>query len=118
MCGVAGFWAPGRDIADGRATLVAMTDAIRHRGPDADGHWCDEAAGLYLGHRRLAILDLTAAGSQPMMSGSQRYVISFDGGIYNFEDIRKELSLDGVRFRGQSDTEVLLTAIKKYLEPA
>jgi asparagine synthase (glutamine-hydrolysing) len=114
MCGVAGFWAPQREIADGRSALIAMSDAIRHRGPDADGHWWDEAAGIFLGHRRLSILDLSAAGSQPMTSASRRYVISFNGEIYNFQDLREELAGLGARFRGQSDTEVLLAAVDQW----
>jgi asparagine synthase (glutamine-hydrolysing) len=74
MCGIAGFWTPEHGRDDGLPTLRAMTDAIRHRGPDADGHWCDEAAGMFLGHRRLAIIDLSPAGSQPMVSAGGRYM--------------------------------------------
>jgi asparagine synthase (glutamine-hydrolysing) len=114
MCGIAGFWTPGHADRDALTTLGAMTDAIRHRGPDAAGHWCDEHAGIFLGHRRLSIIDLSPAGSQPMVSPSGRYVISFNGEIYNFQELREELTRAGVRFRGQSDTEVLLAAIEEW----
>jgi asparagine synthase (glutamine-hydrolysing) len=114
MCGIAGFWTPARDGRDGAAILQGMTDAIRHRGPDADGHWWDEAAGIFLGHRRLSIIDLSPAGAQPMVSASGRYVISFNGEIYNFQDLRAELESAGARFRGHSDTEVLLAAFEQW----
>src|SRR5215212_9701672 len=101
MCGIAGFWTPDHRVGDGLATLTAMTDAIRHRGPDADGHWYDEAAGIFLGHRRLSIIDLSAAGAQPMVSPGGRYVISFNGEIYNFPELRAELDDHRIQFRGQ-----------------
>ena len=113
MCGVAGFWRAPLSDADG-AALRRMTDAVRHRGPDDEGHWCDPDAGIALGHRRLAILDLSATGHQPMVSGSGRYVIVFNGEIYNFQDLRAELEQAGGRFRGHSDTEVLLAAIERW----
>jgi asparagine synthase (glutamine-hydrolysing) len=114
MCGLAGFWTPDHGVRDGLATLTTMTDAIRHRGPDADGHWCDQEAGMFLGHRRLSIIDLTQAGAQPMVSARGRYVISFNGEIYNFRELRTDLEGDDVRFRGHSDTEVLLAAIERW----
>jgi asparagine synthase (glutamine-hydrolysing) len=114
MCGIAGFWTPEHGGHDGLPTLRGMTDAIRHRGPDADGHWCDEAAGMFLGHRRLSIIDLSRDGSQPMVSAGGRYVISFNGEIYNFRDLRSGLEGHGVQFRGHSDTEVLLAAIERW----
>ncbi len=114
MCGLAGFWTPEHEVRDGLATVRAMTDAIRHRGPDADGHWSDGGAGLFLGHRRLSILDLSPAGAQPMVSAGGRYIISFNGEIYNFGDLRAELVSQGCRFRGQSDTEVLLAAVERW----
>src|SRR4051812_41593260 len=89
-----------------------MTCAIMHRGPDGQGVWADQDAGIGLGHRRLAIIDLTAEGDQPMWSPSRRYVMVFNGEIYNFEEMRAELS--GVAWRGHSDTEVLLAAIEKW----
>src|SRR5713101_6922686 len=114
MCGLAGFWTPEHGVRDGLATVTAMTDAIRHRGPDADGHWCDGAAGMFLGHRRLSIIDLSPAGSQPMLSAGGRYVISFNGEIYNFRELRSELEGHGIQFRAHSDTEVLLAAIERW----
>src|SRR6185436_2993230 len=98
MCGIAGFWSLDGHAGDGVRTVTRMTDAVRHRGPDADGHWCDPEAGVFLGHRRLSIVDLSPAGSQPMVSASGRYVISFNGEIYNFQELRKELAAHGARF--------------------
>lgn len=93
-----------------------MLDALSHRGPNDIGIWCDHAAGLLLGHRRLSIIDLSPAGHQPMLSGTGRYVIVFNGEIYNFEDIRKELAREGAApdWRGHSDTEVALAAITAW----
>lgn len=94
-----------------------MADAIAHRGPDAEGLWCDPALGLALAHRRLAILDLSPAGHQPMASASGRHVIAFNGEIYNHQALRRELEHAGllqVPWRGQSDTETLLAAIDAW----
>jgi asparagine synthase (glutamine-hydrolysing) len=108
MCGVAGFLrmsnTPGRDAHS--FWLEAMGQAIRHRGPDAGGVWQDDYVGM--AHRRLSILDLSDAGNQPMVSASGRFVISFNGEIYNFREIRQELISIGYRFHTQTDTEVLL----------
>lgn len=90
-----------------------MSDAMTHRGPDSSGVWIDESAGLALGHRRLSILDLTPSGHQPMVSHSGRYVISFNGEVYNFVEMRRALG-PSVRFEGTSDTEVMLAVIEKY----
>lgn len=90
-----------------------MCDVQRHGGPDDEGMWSDEAAGLVLGHRRLSLLDLSSAGHQPMI-WKDRYVISFNGEVYNFETIRKELENFGHRFRTQSDTEVILAAFEQW----
>lgn len=114
MCGIAGFWTPSRRTLDGAAVLARMTAAIAHRGPDADGHWIDPDAGIHIGHRRLSIIDLSDAGSQPMVSASGRFVITFNGEIYNFEALRTELEQYGVRFRGRSDTEVLVEAVARW----
>jgi asparagine synthase (glutamine-hydrolysing) len=108
MCGLAGFLrgpsTPGRDAH--RGWLEAMGEQIRHRGPDAGATWLDEGIGLV--HRRLSILDLSEAGTQPMVSASGRHVIAFNGEIYNFKEIRQDLLGQGVRFRTGTDTEVLL----------
>lgn len=98
-----------------------MTEAITHRGPDSSGHWSDDETGLALGMRRLAILDLSSAGAQPMISVDGRYVLVFNGEIYNFREIRENLERTGLapRWRGHSDTEVLLAAICAWgLAPA
>ncbi len=94
--------------------MKAMTDAIAHRGPDADGAWCDHDARIALGHRRLSIIDLSPLGAQPMHAASARYVIVFNGEVYNFAPIRTELGLAGYHFRGHSDTEVLLAAFDRW----
>lgn len=110
MCGIAGVWDSGAAGASSRleSTARAMADAIRHRGPDGDGVWVDGGAGLALAHRRLAIIDLTPTGAQPMASANGRYHITFNGEIFNFHDLRRELVAAGLNFRGTSDTEVIL----------
>ncbi len=113
MCGIAGFL--GQPVTGTpEASVKAMTDAIAHRGPDADGAWCDHEARIALGHRRLSIIDLSPLGAQPMQSASARYVIAFNGEAYNYAPIRAELGLSGYRFKGQSDTEVLLAAFDRW----
>jgi len=91
-----------------------MTDVLTHRGPDGRGVWVDETRGIALGHRRLAILDLSELGHQPMISSSGRYVIVLNGEIYNFRVIRAELEEKGCVFKGHSDTEVALGAIEQW----
>ena len=109
MCGIAGIltW---RETPAERLTgrITAMTDAIAYRGPDAATSWTDAGAGLALGHRRLAIVDLTPTGAQPMSSANERFVICYNGEIFNAADVAHDLP--GVNFRGTSDTEVLLEA--------
>src|SRR6476660_700126 len=114
MCGITGFLAADRTPHDPGRILDAMADTLTHRGPDDRGIWFDADAGIGLGHRRLSIVDLSADGHQPMASPSQRYVIVFNGEIYNFRDLTSELVQIGHRFRGHSDTEVLLAAIESW----
>src|SRR5579885_823118 len=91
-----------------------MAHALAHRGPDDAGAWVDAAAGVALGHRRLAIIDLSPEGHQPMLSADGRYVVVFNGEIYNYRALRQELAARGHRFRGHSDTEVLLAAVSQW----
>ena len=93
MCGIAGIWDQfGSESADHlRSTSMRMADALRHRGPDDDGCWVDAAVGITLGFRRLAIVDLSPHGHQPMESASGRYVVVFNGEIYNFKALRQGL---------------------------
>ena len=113
MCGINGLIdsraATGRDELETRARAMAQT--LTHRGPDDDGVWADESAGVGLGHRRLSIIDLSPAGHQPMVSTDGRYVLVYNGEIYNFPTLRGELESAGATFDGSSDTEVLLEAI-------
>ncbi len=116
MCGLTGVL-DTRPEADGRALAritAAMTDALRHRGPDDAGVWTDPEAGIGLGHRRLSIIDLSPLGHQPMLSQGGRYVTVFNGEIYNYQDLAAELRARGVAFRGQSDTEVVLEAVAAW----
>ena len=111
MCGIAGVVERGvRSAALLEETARKMAAPLVHRGPDADGVWTDANAGVGIGHRRLSIIDLSPAGAQPMVSASGRLAISYNGEIYNAAELRAELDARGVRFRGHSDTEVLLEA--------
>lgn len=116
MCGFTGYISlTGFDGVDGaKATVQAMTDEMYLRGPDDSGTWLDAETGVALGHRRLSILDLSQHGHQPMHSHSERYVIVYNGEIYNFGDIKSELEEKGVSFTSQSDTETLLAAIEQW----
>ena len=114
MCGITGFVASS---GAGRDQLEAMVATLSHRGPDDSGVWIDDASGVALGHRRLAIVDLSPLGSQPMVSRCGRYVLSFNGEIYNHRELRA--ALGGVEWRGHSDTETLVEAIARWgLRPA
>lgn len=112
MCGIAGFLEVGGSTADAPDILTAMTTAITNRGPDDSGAWHSSADGVSLGQRRLSIIDLSPAGHQPMPSASGRYVVTYNGEIYNFEALRAEVEqlTPGVPWRGHSDTEVMLAA--------
>ena len=115
MCGIAGFWQAGGMREDAaRQALEAMTRCITHRGPDDDGVYLDAERGVALGFRRLAIIDLTPLGHQPMQSPRGRYWITFNGEIYNHHELRKELLNVGVQFRGRSDTEVLCAGLEVW----
>ena len=112
MCGIAGILSSG---AADPALVARMTTSLRHRGPDDEGIWTDAEAGISLGHRRLAVIDLSAAGHQPMVSPSGRYVLSYNGEIYNHRALRAELEAEGAReWRGHSDTETLIEAIAAW----
>jgi len=98
-----------------QAVCGAMADALRHRGPDDRGVWNDPTTGIAFGHRRLSVVDLSPLGHQPMVSASGRYVATYNGEIYNFEELRGELA--GYPFRGRSDTEVMLAAFEAWGVP-
>ena len=116
MCGITGFlYCSKRFDASGLSqNIEVMANRLRHRGPDAGGAWTDSSCGVALGHRRLSIIDLSEAGAQPMCSASGRYVLAYNGEIYNFSNVRQTLVSAGYPFRGHSDTEVLLAAIEQW----
>jgi len=94
-----------------------MTESISHRGPDDSGVWSSREASIAFGQRRLAIIDLSPMGHQPMASAYGRYTITFNGEIYNFRELRAELGNCGVRFRGHSDTEVIIEGSSSQRSP-
>lgn len=120
MCGFSGFFDISHSTScDELQTIVTrMSDTLLHRGPDDSGVWVDAEAGIALGHRRLSIVDLSPKGHQPMHSACGRYVIAFNGEIYNYLEIRKELEGQpqevALAWRGHSDTEVMLEAIRRW----
>ncbi|MGB2713835.1 MAG: asparagine synthase (glutamine-hydrolyzing) [Vicinamibacterales bacterium] len=115
MCGFAGLFSTAGFSSDELVEHAGrMIQPITHRGPDDRGVWTDAFAGVALGFRRLAIIDLSPHGHQPMTSPSGRFVAVFNGEIYNFKDLRRELEPDGYSFRGHSDTEVMLAAFEKW----
>jgi asparagine synthase (glutamine-hydrolysing) len=115
MCGIT-----GQINFDGEPVcpeiLKRMTDAISHRGPDGEGHWIEGNVGL--GHRRLAIIDPSPAGHQPMISSDHRYILTYNGEVYNFRELRSELVAKGYEFHSQTDTEVVLSALAEWKEDA
>ena len=112
MCGIAGILLAYEADPRHLAPIGAMVAALAHRGPDGEGIWLDRESGIALGHRRLAILDLSDAGQQPMLSHDEALVMTFNGEIYNFAALRSRLEATGHRFRGGSDTEVMLAAFE------
>jgi len=114
MCGIAGILDPLGAIPARRECLDRMGAVMKLRGPDAQGIHLDEEAGVGLVHRRLSVIDLSPTGAQPMASATGRYTLVFNGEIYNFPDLRRELEGSGARFRGHSDTEVFLAALEAW----
>jgi asparagine synthase (glutamine-hydrolysing) len=114
MCGIVGFLSRDNNSRDWREPLEQMTASLHYRGPDDAGMWFDAEAGVAFGHRRLSIIDLSAEGQQPRHSSSGRFWLSFNGEIYNFRELRKELERAGHSFRGHSDTEVMLAAFEQW----
>ncbi len=116
MCGIAGLFDPrassSADELDG--AVRAMVATLVHRGPDAEGAWSDPSAGVALGHRRLSVIELSEAGGQPMRSADGRFVLAYNGEVYNHRSLRSRLAASGETFRGTSDTEVLLAAISRW----
>src|SRR5947209_659328 len=111
MCGIAGiFNVDGRPVSIN--VLKRMTDVVEHRGPDGEGFWTNSFVGF--GHRRLAIIDLSPLGHQPMQTSDGSCVITYNGEIYNFQNLRLELEAKGYSFRSRSDTEVLLNAYREW----
>ena len=111
MCGIAGLIHLNGDAVS-PVVLQKMTDAIVHRGPDGEGHWIEGNVGI--GHRRLAIIDLSPAGHQPMISADHRFVLSYNGEIYNYQELRAELEAEGFWFRSKTDSEVVLHALAHW----
>ncbi len=113
MCGVTGLFSTGSNPQID-LQIRRMSDTISYRGPDGDGFWVNTEKNIALGHRRLAILDLSEEGKQPMLSPSGRYVMSYNGEIYNYLTLKTDLETKGYEFRGHSDTEILLAAFETY----
>lgn len=114
MCGIAGIVNYHDQAHDIEHNLQGMIKTLHHRGPDGEGLWFDKLQGIGLGHKRLSIIDLSDEGKQPMTSSNNRYVMTYNGEVYNFEILRKELEHQGCVFRGHSDTEVILAAIETW----
>ena len=115
MCGLVGkVGQEGTDRGELSRAITTMSEHVRHRGPDASGQWINEKQGVGLGLQRLAILDSSAAGAQPMTSPSGRYTCAFNGEIYNHQELRRELAQKGYCFKGKSDTEVLVKTIEVH----
>ena len=111
MCGISGFYSRSSSTFDN--VVVKMNLAISHRGPDSNGTWSDKDSGIVLGHQRLSIIDLSLAGHQPMRSSSDRFILTYNGEVYNHLEIRKQIENENsnIKWRGNSDTETLIEAI-------
>ena len=114
MCGIAGILGHQIPVDLLEQKGRRMIDTLHHRGPDSDGIWVSPDDDLVLTHKRLAIQDLSEHGHQPMFSRSKRYCVVFNGEIYNFKELERELAKHGHHFSGHSDTEVLLAAIEEW----
>ena len=114
MCGIVGYLGASRPVEEARRWLVERRDRLLHRGPDDGGVWVDAEGRVGLGHRRLAILDLSPEGHQPMASADGRFQLVFNGEIYNFQELKEQLCQKGHSFRGGSDTEVMLAAFCEW----
>jgi len=114
MCGITGFIDHTKRCVQPQRIVRAMANTLTHRGPDAMGTWCDEDVAAFLGHRRLAVIDVTPGGGQPMVSSCGRWVLAYNGEVYNAAALRRELQASDRRFRGTSDTEVLLEGIAQW----
>lgn len=115
MCGIAGiFLHPEKSDPRKLATIAQLIATLQHRGPDASGTWIDAEGGIALGHRRLSIVDLSEAGKQPMLSRDKNLVMSFNGEVYNFAELRRTLEKSHHRFRGHSDSEVMLATFESF----
>ncbi|HSE76451.1 MAG TPA: asparagine synthase (glutamine-hydrolyzing) [Alphaproteobacteria bacterium] len=116
MCGISGI--VDRNAGTAHETLLAhvraMSDSLKHRGPDAGDEWIEAESGIAFGHRRLSIIDLSPGGAQPMTSADGRWVISYNGEVFNYLELRSELEAAGCRFRGASDTEVILEGCARW----
>ena len=111
MCGIAGYWNRGGEAANEKL-LRPMMERIRHRGPDDDGTWIHDSVAL--GHLRLSILDLSPRGHQPFVTADGKGVLTYNGEIYNYIELRKELEGEGVEFKSTSDTEVAVYALHRW----
>ena len=116
MCGITGFVdiRQSKKSYDSKRIIEYMTDVLKSRGPDDKGIWIDEKDNICLGHRRLSIIELSNLGKQPMTSHNNRFVIIYNGEIYNFLNIKKELEQENINFSGNSDTEVLIEAFSNW----
>ena len=114
MCGISGFYS--KNLSKYNNAILRMNSALSHRGPDFSSQWEDNIFGIALGHQRLSILDLSNAGNQPMISQSGRFVITYNGEIYNHKDIRKEINIlnSNIKWKSNSDTETLLESIETF----